>query len=64
MKIILTITTWLAARDSAPADMLSHPDIRRMSLRELADLPVPRDAPRAQARGDDDQLAKRPASAP
>ena len=27
-----------------PPDVLDHPDLRRMTLRELADLPLPRPA--------------------
>jgi hypothetical protein len=36
---IRTLTETSAGEEPAQADPLAHPDIRRMSLRELADLP-------------------------
>lgn len=42
----------------APEEALDHPDLRRMSPRELADLPLPRPVlPRADALGEGHDLA-------
>ena len=43
MKIFLSLKAWLEAEDALIErdDPFRHPDIRRMDLRQLADLPFP-----------------------
>jgi len=43
LKIFLSLKTWLTAQEALtdihPDDPLLHPDIRAMTLRQIADLP-------------------------